>query len=126
MRELTARLPLDLRATLLALLVLGVAIRPMLVVLCDIHQAAHPAATAAAAALDGDDHEHQLAHAPDGRHTHGTHGQLFDGQFGACADIAPRLDVALVHAPDERRHELASPPPRSARVAGPFRPPILG
>jgi hypothetical protein len=123
MRVTAYRSPSLLRASLLALLMLGVIIKPVLAPLCDIHALGHalriyqhdPGTTAL------DHAEHQF----DQHAVRGAHGLVHEGDSGsAYADntasitlIAVRFEASRLQLPP------ASPVPLES-VGAPFRPPI--
>jgi hypothetical protein len=106
-----------LRATLLALLVLGMLVRPMLALACEIH------AVAFAHASQPHAHEHE-AGADDAEAAHGVHESLNLSALAAAAELAAPLGV-----PELGFRAQAVPPamptPLDAHYAlAPFRPPI--
>ncbi|HEY1137034.1 MAG TPA: hypothetical protein VGE64_06045 [Xanthomonadaceae bacterium] len=118
-----------LRASLLALLVLGLMIRPVLSGLSETHAAEH----AMAIGEHADDHGHPHDHAPnshadddaaDEDHTSGTHGLMHQPGGHTTLELAVEISVppAPRHAlllPDLARTGLPQQPPST-----PFRPPI--
>lgn len=131
-------LPSILRASLLALLVLGLIIKPVLSQISDLHSVEH-AALAMASEHDGDhDHGHEHHHDhdhgapegspkadPDEERGKGAHGLMHQvGVGGASLDIASSLLVVPVIPPT-----TVLPMPKTSSVplqnlATPFRPPI--
>lgn len=116
------RLSTFLRASLLALLVMGVALKPMLASVCEMHVLGHTLAVQA----HGHDHaESKPEHAIDHDHARGAHGLLHEDDSGsAYADImfvvvlpTVSFEPLLVSLP------AASPVPLK-HISGPFRPPI--
>ncbi|GAA4797753.1 hypothetical protein [Lysobacter hankyongensis] len=129
MRSHLARAKRFLRASLLALLVLGLMIRPVLSGLSEMHAADH----AMAIGEHADGHPHPEDHAPpsqadDGTpmedHTSGTHGLMHQpgghNTLELVAEIRiPSAPRAVENPPDLARSGLPLQPPST-----PFRPPI--
>jgi hypothetical protein len=123
MRVTAYRSPSLLRASLLALLMLGVIIKPVLAPLCDIHALGHALRV----------YQHEPGNSPlqnaerqfDQHAAGGAHGLVHEGDSGsAYADntasivlIAVRFDALRLQLPP------ASPVPLQS-VGAPFRPPI--
>jgi uncharacterized protein involved in copper resistance len=128
MRPHLARVKRLFRASLLALLVLGMMIRPVLSGLSEGHAAEH---AAAAMHMDGPGHPHD--HAPDSHtdgdapaedHTSGTHGLMHQPGGYTTFDLVAGIEVppALRHSQSPlnlARSGLPQQPPST-----PFRPPI--
>lgn len=118
------RLHVLLRASLLALLVLGVVIKPVLAPLCDIHalghalrdyQHAQPSTVLERAEQQLDQHSEQSGH-----------GLVHEGDSGsAYADNNVRIELIPVRF-EAQRLFLPSPPSVPLEFDGvPFRPPIV-
>lgn len=116
------RLSTLLRSGLLALLVMGVVIKPMLAYVCELHSIGH--------VLSAYSHGHEHAdskseHRIDQDHASGAHGFWHEGDSGgAYADI-----VTFILLPTVRYEPLVVPFPTALPVplrhaTGPFRPPI--
>jgi len=116
-----------LRASLLALLVLGLAVKPAVTLVGAAHAMEH----ALAAEVDDHDHDHDEhpeatpEERPASDHADGVHGLMHQGAGGGASSdgIASVMPVAVVYAP------LALPARAPLRVprkhsTGPFRPPI--
>ncbi len=128
----TRRLFEVLRVSMLTLLVLGIAIRPMLQFVGESHASAH----AAAAQVDAHPHAHDESHdegdhdglpgddpVPD--HTSGVHGLMHQGNGGGAFSV----NTFVMALPEVAFELLAAPllaPPRAPLqlIEGPFRPPI--
>ncbi len=112
----------SLRAGLLALLMLGVVVKPMLGSFCDIHALGD---AVAGFVLDAGDLPAGPEHQGDRDHARGAHGQLHeDNNSGAYADL-----VAVIVVPAGPIGATALPPLTALAVpfqpvAAPFRPPI--
>lgn len=127
MPAFNSRLSVFIRVSLLALLMVGVALKPMLGSLCETHALAHvPSIHGHQHDVAGDhDHESPASHQMDRDHAGGSHGLLHEGdQGGAYADIA----VAIVIPAAPYGRTLVGTPPAAAvsqqHLTGPFRPPI--
>ena len=116
------RLPTLLRATLVGLMVLAVACKPLSSVICETHQLAHVLAAASHVPFHAESTaERQL----DADHASGAHGLLHAGDQGGTDAGIPaaltvqvvRFEAALISLPTE----LPAP---QQHVARPFRPPI--
>ncbi|MDZ4812601.1 MAG: hypothetical protein SGI99_08305 [Pseudomonadota bacterium] len=112
-----------LRVSMLALLMMGVVIKPMLAPFCEIHALGHLLRTYShepgRSGLESA--EHQL----DQHNVRGAHGLLHEGDSGsAYADNAASIEVAAFTYDRIR----VAPPPASAvplqRTSAPFRPPL--
>jgi uncharacterized protein involved in copper resistance len=129
MRSHLARIKPLLRASLLALLVLGLMIRPVLSGLSETHAAEHAMAIDEHADGHGHPHNHAPAphgdgDAPDEDHTSGIHGLMHQPGGHTTLELAVEIRVppAPRHAlllPDLARTGLPQQPP-----SNPFRPPI--
>lgn len=123
----TTRLPLQvlLRATLLAMLVLGVMVRPTLNLVGELHAVQH-AALAAAGDLDHQDdgEEHDESGHHDGDHAQGSHGLLHQADAGTAASIWTSVTAMPTIPPSSLMvmSRYAELPPQS--IGSPFRPPI--
>lgn len=122
-RRFHAPLSIFLRASLLALLVLGVVIRPTLTHIGELHAAEH----AALADADGHGHDHADDHddEPGTDHAQGAHGLMHQaGSGGASSAMMAMIVLPAVHG---RGHILSSADvsrgPAQHHVT-PFRPPI--
>jgi predicted cobalt transporter CbtA len=119
--RLPAHPPKLFRAALIALLALGVVVRPMLPMLCEIGTVDH--AEAAHAHAHGHAHAHAADEAVDPVEAHHHDDGELAQQLGAI-DVAPLFAfVPVVHP------QVAVPRPRVTRIpaahaSGPFRPPI--
>jgi hypothetical protein len=116
------RLSTLVRASLLGLLMLAVAFKPMSSLVCDMHQLTHVLAATGLVSLHQDSPaERQL----DADHAKGAHGLLHSGDesgayVGFSAEVtvpALRLDAVAVSLPTEL-------PVPMQHVTKPFRPPI--
>lgn len=118
-----------LRVSMLTLLVLGIAIRPVLQFVGEAHASDHEVA----AAVHGHDHDHRHdpGHdsvpdedpAPD--HTSGVHGLMHQASGGGTFSV----NSLVMTLPEVAFELLATPVPAPSRVPlqlieGPFRPPI--
>lgn len=119
-----------LRAGFLALLVLGLLVRPVLNQIGGVHSLVHAASEAADHGL-AHDHGHDHGHSgdsdpqPDTDHTKGAHGLMHQADAGSASGI-----LASWHMADERSSGIAPaaverPAPPSKQPSSPFRPPIV-
>ena len=123
MRLFTARLSILLRASLLALLVLGLAVNPALTFVGELHGADH----ALLAEAGGHHHDEAGLHddAPDTDHTEGAHGLLHQSSGGGA--FSDSVAVITLPAVAYEPVVIALPTPLPVplqHVTGPFRPPI--
>ncbi len=118
-----------LRASVLALLVLGLMIKPVLAQLSELHAAEH--ALAVAADAHGDDHDHSADDTGDGGspeeddHAIGAHGLMHQsGGSITLIGLVPSISVPMVYArmPDLPIHDAIGVPHEV--LSSPFRPPI--
>jgi len=118
-----ARLSTLLRASLLALLVLGLAVNPTLTFVGELHGADHTRAVNAV----GHHHDEAGLHddAPDTDHTEGAHGLLHQSSGGGS--FSDSVAVIKLPAVPYEPVVIALPTPLPVplqHVTGPFRPPI--
>jgi ABC-type nickel/cobalt efflux system permease component RcnA len=128
-----------LRASLLALLVLGLIIRPVLTQISDLHSMEHAAFAMANEHDSDDDHGHEHHHdqdhgVPEGSpkgdpnedHGKGAHGLMHQPSVGgASLDIACNLLVVPVIPPMAVLPMPMTSPVPLQNLATPFRPPIV-
>lgn len=113
-----------MRASLLAMLLLGILVKPTLIHISDLHAAEHAVlAEAQHAHSDHDDADH-AGHPADDGHTNGPHGLMHQADTGGSSIPLFSLTSAAVLPPDPM---LGMPDyavvPRQ-RSTSPFRPPI--
>jgi len=131
MHRTLLRLPRFLRAGLLALLVLGLAVKPVLTTISSAHAVEHALAAQADAMDHALDHDHVPSagehhdNQPEHGHASGVHGLM---HLSACADT-PANAFAVLELPAAFYPRVEIPLPAtvamSAAVLGsPFRPPI--
>ena len=106
-----------LRATLLALLVLGTLIRPMLALACEIH------AVAFAHAAQPHEHAHEAGSAGQDA-DHGVHESLNLAALAAAADLQAPLVVPALGFRSQPMPRLAVVRLDAHYALAPFRPPI--
>ena len=106
-----------LRASLLALLVLGTLVRPMLALACEIHAAAF------AHAAQPHEHAHE-AGAAGSEDAHGVHESLNLAGLSAPADMASPLTVPPLGFAAQPLPRTAAVPLAAHYALAPFRPPI--
>ncbi|HBK47414.1 MAG TPA: hypothetical protein DDZ67_13470 [Xanthomonadaceae bacterium] len=111
-----------LRASLLALLVLGVMVRPVLNQVGELHQIEHMAAEVAE---HGHAHPGQDAPDPAPDHMKGAHGLMHQTDAGFSADVWPIWNLPSAVLPESvlPMAKLAAVPLQ--RLTTPFRPPIV-
>lgn len=115
-----------LRATLLALLVIGLLVRPVLNQLSDLHAVEHAMQDYADAQAHGHAHpDLDFDHAPDADHAHGAHVLMHsgDGNASTSPGIVPVVLASLpltLPLPDPHLDAEPAFPPVSV-----FRPPIV-
>ena len=116
------RLPVLLRASLVALMMLAVVGKPMASSICEIHQLGHTLAALSHVNFHSDSAaERQM----DSEHASGAHGLLHGGDQGSTyADIAAVVTLPVVHFESDQialPAESRIPPQQITRL---FRPPI--
>jgi hypothetical protein len=121
-RSLRRSLHRILRASVLALLVLGLLVKPILVLTADAHEIQH--ALLAAAGPPGIPHFHgdRDDPQPNSDQTHGTRSLLWSA--GVFEPITPVLEVPPLDLPPIALPPLARTPLKVRSPATPFRPPI--
>ncbi|MGH8028768.1 MAG: hypothetical protein ACREO3_02420 [Arenimonas sp.] len=110
-----------LRQAFLTMLVLGLIIRPTLIVLCDAHAADH---TLASHPHHSHSHDDGALDDSEDEHAHGVHGLMHAGAFGGAADMAVSFELPSVMAPAIILPMPTAPIRPRHHAAGPFRPPI--
>jgi len=114
-------LPKLLRGLFLALLVLGVTMKPLLASFCDIHVLGDVVAGLIDHLGNAAVHEH----ANDEDHARGAHDTLHQGSNSAVyADIVPVIVLPAGRYGSERMPPAVPEPVVPQHAAGPFRPPI--
>jgi hypothetical protein len=106
-----------LRATLLALLVLGTLVRPMLALACEIHAASF------AHASQPHVHEHEAA-PPESEGAHGVHESLNLSALAAAAELAAPLSVPQLGFRSQPMPRVVAASLAAHYALAPFRPPI--
>jgi hypothetical protein len=125
MQFLPSRFPAVLRTMLLMLLVVGIAVRPALVMICEL-QGSGAGNDVAQLQADAGGGDHATA-GDDGHpnpHSHGSHGVLQNITPDGVAAILPAFELPVMFRQPMSMPDMTvfAPPPQPS--AQPFRPPI--
>lgn len=112
-----------LRTLLLLMLVVGTAVRPALVMICELQAAGGGDAHALVAAADAA-HVDADGDGDSNPHSHGSHGVLQNIAPDVLAAILPAFEVAVAWAQPLRLPDMTASPPPLQPATQPFRPPI--
>lgn len=115
-------LPSILRASFLALLVLGVMIRPMISQVGALHAAEH--VTLVSVDDHGHDHPGDRDQTPDPDHSKGAHGLMHQADTGSSANIWTTCVPSIGTPPASRLPQADLASTRPQLLTSPFRPPI--
>jgi hypothetical protein len=107
-----------LRVSLLGLLLLGLLVRPLLILGCEIH------AVRFAHAAHLHEHAHTLPEGDAEPDAHGEHDQLQSGALSSAADLALPVTVPPALRARAALHAFAAPALPHGCSGTPFRPPI--